>query len=76
MEFIYIPSSQSLRAIDLALNSTFNGRNSKPDYLLDRSITNVAYFYENGKKNRVSLLCTFYLTNMKSLSAFTFYQKN
>ena len=36
--FLWRRLKQSLRAGDLALNSPFNGRSSKPDYLLDRSV--------------------------------------
>ena len=50
---------QSLRAGDLVLNSPFNGRSSKPDYLLARSIKrNVTYLHDSGKNKRKSLLCT------------------
>ena len=76
MEFNYAPSTrrlkESLRASDLASNSPFNGRNSKPDYLLARSITNVTYFHDPGGKNRVSLLCTFCLREIKCLCRFIF----
>ena len=56
---IAVRLKQSLRASDLALNSPFNWRSSKPDYLLARLVENVTYFYKRGKKNGVSLLCTF-----------------
>ena len=40
-----------LRASDLASNSTISERNSKPDYLLARSIMDVAYFLDLGGKS-------------------------
>ena len=46
---------QILRAGDLASNSPFNGRSSKPDYLLARSINNMTSLYDPGGTSRVSL---------------------
>ena len=46
---------ENLRPSDLASISPFNRKscNSKPDYLLARSIKNVTYLYDTGAKNSV-----------------------
>ena len=50
-----------LRAGDLALNSRFNGRSSKADYLLAWSIKrNVTKLWNSCEKHRELFLCTFF----------------
>ena len=78
MEFNYAPvfstprMKQRLPASDLALNSPFNGRSSKPDHLLARSIKNVTYLYEPDGKNRESLPRTLFIRQVNSVSGFIF----
>ena len=50
--FFTLRLKQRPRASDLALNSPFNGRSSKPDRLLASFIKNVTYLYNPGGKNR------------------------